>query len=248
MGTTTWCSARPADLLSLACYPAVRPSLRRSWGPRLRCLLFRCPDNHRSLPTAHPGPSFPPVWGQTRFNCFMITNLICAERSPCAVQNLLFVLSVVQEVCYTGQRDRNSLISQVVYFLHLCREAVNRRSLHPVWHVQGDRCCVCLSEVPNRFACCAILTLSVARNQSGNLAFLDLINIQRGWSRASVNIVDIGSSSGAFLPENSLYMTSLSCLYTSWEFAWHSCSTKYVRAEVKYIMFFTQLSFIKRRN
>lgn len=238
----------PRGFIVLARYPAVRPTLPCSWGPRLRCLLSRRPDNRRYLPTAHPGPSFPPVWGQTHFNCFMKTNLICAERSPCAVQHLLFIWSVVQEVCYTGQRDRNSPIRPGVYFLHLCPEAVNRRSLRPVWHMQGDRRCVCLSDVSNWFACCAILTLSVARNQSGYLAFLDLINIQRGWSRVSVNIVGIGSSSGAFLSENSLYMTSLSCLYTSWEFAWHLCSTKYVRAEVKYIMFFTQPSFIKRRN
>lgn len=87
------------------------------------------PENHSSavcssdvlttthyLPIAHPGPSFPPVCGQIDFNCFIITNLICAERSPCAVQNLLFILSVVQEVCYTGQRYKNRLIQSGCLF------------------------------------------------------------------------------------------------------------------------------------
>lgn len=71
---------------------------------------------HPYLPIAHPGPSFPPVCGQIDFNCFIITNLICAERSPCAVRNLLFILSVVQEVCYTGLRYKNRLIQSGCLF------------------------------------------------------------------------------------------------------------------------------------
>lgn len=71
------------------------------------------------LSIAHTGPSFPPVCWQIHFNCFIITNLICAEWSQCTIWNLLFILSVVLEVCYIEQRYKNRLIQSGCLFTGL---------------------------------------------------------------------------------------------------------------------------------
>lgn len=104
-GTAIWSAIQTPDLL----YPV---QLSRSkFDPalllRITALLFTLLVSWQPtlyLSVSQPGSSFSPVCGQIDFNCFIITNLICAERCPCAVWNLLFTLSVVQEVCYTGQR------------------------------------------------------------------------------------------------------------------------------------------------